>query len=149
LSIEVGAAVSPELRVVDIWAAGKHLTTDDNVAFVPFLARAMRSTAALVRRNDVAQCPFPGRSPEEIFRVLDADKTSFRERFWFIQWGEIIDNVARYAYRDVDDLVFAFAFWRPRHAVADDLGRVFVARLEPGEFATAVEDAADILYAKA
>ena len=31
---EVGARTSRDLRTVDLWAAGKLLTTDDNAAFV-------------------------------------------------------------------------------------------------------------------
>jgi hypothetical protein len=42
--------------------------------------------------------------------MAQADETAFRESFWFMQWGEIIDNVARYAYLD-DVLVLVFAFW--------------------------------------
>lgn len=144
-AVEVGATQPPQLRVVDLWAAGKQLTTDDNVAYVPFLSRAMRSTAAQVRQRDLAPCPFPDRSPQEIFRLLHADETEFREQFWFMPWGEIVDNVSRYAYREDDNLVLVFAFWRAHHPVPQDLGTVFVARLRPHDFAAALEDAADLM----
>lgn len=104
----------------------------------------MRSTAVQVRRRDVAPCPFPGHSPEDIFQLLQADETAFRESFWFVQWGEIVDNVTRYAYLD-DDLVIVFAFWRAHHPVPEDQGKVFVARLRPDEFATVLEDAASLM----
>jgi hypothetical protein len=145
LAIEVGASVSAQLRTVDVWAAGVLLTTDDNAAFVPFVSRAMRSTVARVRRHDLAPCPFPDLSPEETFRRLETDETEFRERFWFAQWGEILDNVSRYAYQDRDHLVMVFAFWRPDHPVPDELGTVFVVRLGPDEFAATAEGAADLL----
>lgn len=146
-AVEIGEIESHTLRVVDLWAAGKRLTIDDNSAFVPFLSRIMRSTAAEVRRRDVRPCPFPGRAPEEIFRLLHADETEFREQFWFMQWGETVDNVSTYAYLD-DDLVIVFAFWRATHPFPEDLGKVFVARIPPEEFVATVEEAADLLDAE-
>lgn len=143
-AVEFGPIQPPALRVVDLWMVGQRLTVDDNVAFVPFLCRAMRSTAAQVRRRGLAACPLPGRSPEEIFRLLQADETAFRESFWFMQWGEILDNVSRYAYLD-DDLVIVFAFWRLLDARGQGRGEVFVATLQPDEFATTVEDAAVLM----
>jgi hypothetical protein len=144
-AIEVGTAESRQLRTVDLWAAGVHLTSDDNVAFIPFLSRAMRSTAARVRRGDIAPCPFPGQSPEKIFRRLDADETASRERFWFMRWGEIVDNVSRYAYCEGNYLVIVFAFWRPNHPVPNELGTVFVVKVRSDDFVTASEGAADLL----
>ncbi|WP_422735691.1 hypothetical protein ACN263_18755 [Micromonospora sp. WMMD729] len=147
LAVEIGEAEPHQLRVVDLWAAGRRLTTGDNCVFLPSFIRAMRSSAARVSRRDVEPCPFSGRTPEEIFQLLEADDTEFRERFWFLQWGEIVDNVSRYAYLD-DDLVIVFAFWRPDHPRPDDLGTVFVARIPPEEFVATVEDAADLLNAE-
>ncbi|MCG5446215.1 hypothetical protein NIE79_004783 [Micromonospora sp. NIE79] len=146
-AVEVGEVESPTLRTIDVWAAGTHLTTDDNSAYLPSLRPAMRSTAARIRRRDVPACPYPGRSPETVFRLLEQDGTEFRERFWFLQWGEILDNVSRYAYLD-GDLVLVFSFWRPTHPVPDDLGAIFVATLPPDEFTTTVLAAADLLDAE-
>ncbi|MFC4017289.1 hypothetical protein ACFOW4_04940 [Micromonospora sp. GCM10011542] len=146
-AVEVGEIQPPSLRVVDLWMAGKRLTTDDNSALVPFFSRAMRSSAAQVRRRDVKPCPFPGHAPEEIFRLLQADETGFREQFWFMQWGETVDNVSTYAYLE-DDLVILFAFWRASHPFLEDLGKVFVARIPPDEFAAIIEDSADLLDAE-
>lgn len=143
-AVEVGEIQPPSLRVVDLWMAGKRLTTDDNSVFVPSFAHAMRASAARVNRRDVKPCPSPGRAPEDIFRMLDADETGFREQFWFIQWGETVDNVSTYAYLE-DDLVIVFAFWRASHPFPEDLGKVFVARIPPDEFAVTVEEAADLL----
>ena len=137
---------SPALRVVDLWAAYKWLTTDDNVAYVPSFSWYMRSDADRVRRRDVRPCPFPGRAPEEIFRLLHADETGFREQFWFMQWSETLDNVSAYAYLD-DDLVIVFQFWRASHPLPEDLGEVFVATIPPDEFAAIVKEAADLLDA--
>ncbi|MEU4334813.1 hypothetical protein AB0F59_09325 [Micromonospora lupini] len=144
---EIGEIEPYQLRVVDLWAAGKRLTTEDNYAFLPYFINVMRSSAAQVRRRDVRPCPFPGRTPEQIFRLLHADDTEFREQFWFMQWGETVDNVSTYAYLD-DDLVIVFAFWRSAHPYPDDLGTVFVARIPPDEFVATVEEAADLLDAE-
>ncbi|WP_343447795.1 hypothetical protein [Micromonospora schwarzwaldensis] len=146
-AVEVGESISSELRVVDLWAAGKWLTTDDNVAFLPSFLRFLRSSAAQVRRRDVQACPYLERTPEEIFGLLKADETEFREQFCFMTWGETVDNVSRYAWMD-DDLVIVFAFRRPAHPFPEDLGRVFVARIPPDAFATTLEEAADLLDAK-
>ncbi|MEV4479460.1 hypothetical protein [Micromonospora coxensis] len=147
LAVEIGEVEPHQLRVVDLWAADKRLTTEDNSAFLPHFIGAMRSSAAQVRRRDVEPYPFPGLAPEEIFRLLHADETEFRERFWFMQWGETVDNVSTYAYLD-EHLVIVFAFWRADHPSPDDLGRIFVTRIPPEEFVATVEQAADLLDAE-
>lgn len=58
-----------------LWVAGKRLTTDDNLAFVPSFSHGMRSSAGRVRRGDIKPCPFPGRRPDEVFRLLLTDET--------------------------------------------------------------------------
>jgi hypothetical protein len=147
--VEVGETTSRNLRIVDLWAGGKWLTTDDNTAFLPTFTRFLRSTAALVRRGDVSPCPFPERSPEEIFRLLYADdETDFRERFWLMHWGETVDNVTSYVYQDDGDLVIVFRFWRATHPFPEDVGKVFVARVPPDEFVTVLVEAADLLEAE-
>jgi hypothetical protein len=145
-AVGVGEIESPALRTVDLWAAGKWLTTDDNVAYVPSFSRYMRLDAERVRRRDVQPCPSPGRALEEIFRSLHTDKTGFREQFWFMRWSETLDNVSAYAYLD-DDLVIVFQFWRTSHPFPEDLGKAFLARLPPDEFVEIVEEAADLLDA--
>ncbi len=144
--MEVGEITPPDLRVVDLWAAGRWLTTDDNVAFVPSLSRYMQWDAQRVRQRDVRPCPFPGLAPEEIFWLLHEDETDFREQFWFMRWSEIVDNVSMYAYLE-EDLMIVFRFWRASHRFPEELGKVFVARIPPDEFATIVEEAANLLDA--
>jgi GGDEF domain-containing protein len=55
-----------------------------------------------------------------------------------MRWGETVDNLSCYAYLD-GDLVIVFTFTRARHAFPEDLGKVFVARISPDEFATVLE----------
>lgn len=145
-AVEVGEIASPTLRVVDLWAAGTWLTTDDNVPYVPSFSWYMRLDADRVRRRDVRPRPFPRRAPEEIFRLLHTDETGYREQFWFMRWGETLDNVSAYAYLD-DDLVIVFQFWHASHSFPDDVGKVFVARIPPDDFVATVEQAADLLDA--
>ena len=150
--VEIGASTPPSLRTVDLWAGGRRLTTDDDTAYVPALAHRMRSTAAEVRRRDVSPSPFPRCSPEEVFRRLDADAeaggSDLPQRFRLISdWTEIVDNVTSYGYRDGDDLVIVFGYWRATHPFPEDLGRVFVARIAADEFVTVVEQAAGFLVA--
>ncbi|GAA0552924.1 hypothetical protein GCM10010172_39300 [Paractinoplanes ferrugineus] len=144
--MEVGETTPPALRVVDLWAAGKWLTTDDNTAYTPSLSHYMRLEADRVRRGDVPSCPFPGRPPAEIFQLLRADETEFAQQFWFMRWSEIVDNVSAFAYLD-DDLVIMFGFWRTNHRFTDDLGTGFVTRIPPAEFASIANAAADSLDA--
>ncbi|WP_369937746.1 hypothetical protein [Plantactinospora sp. BB1] len=145
-AVEVGEMKSPALRVVNLWAADKWLTTDDDVTYVPSISWYMRLDAQRVRQRDIRPCPFPGLAPEEILRLLHGDETDFREQFWFMRWGQSVDNVSAYAYLD-DDLVIIFRFWRARHPFPEDLGKVFVARIPPDEFAAIVEEAANLLDA--
>ncbi len=57
------------------------LITDDNTVFLPTFIRSLRSTASRVRRRDVSPRPFPKRSAEETFELLNADEeTAFREQ---------------------------------------------------------------------
>ena len=155
-AVEVGEVWPPppapatgELRTVDLWAAGKWLTTDDNTAFLPTFIGFLRSSAAEVRRREVSPCPFPERSPEEVFRLLYADdETDFRQQFWLMHWGETVDNVTSYAYLDGDDLVIVFSHWRADHPFPEDLGKVFVARIPADEFAAVLDEAADLLDAE-
>jgi hypothetical protein len=147
--VEIGESTPPSLRTVDLWAGGKWLTTDDNTVFLPTFINFLRSTATQVRRRDVSLCPFPGRSPEEIFRLLDADdETGFREQFWLMHWGETVDNVTSYVYLDGDDLVIVFGYWRTTHPFPEELGQAFVAKIPPEEFAVVLEQAADLLDAE-
>lgn len=146
-AIEIGEAVSADLRIVDVWAAGKRLTTDDNVAYVPSLLHYLRRAAARVCQREIRPCPFPEHSSEQIFRQLEADETGFREHYWFMRWSEMLDNVSSYAYLD-DELVIIFAFRRDEHPAPEDRGKVLVAKIPPEHFATILLAAADLLSAQ-
>lgn len=143
-AIEVGGTATPGLRAVDLWMGGKRLTVEDNAAYLPSLGFYMQKDAQRVRQHDIPVCPFPGREPDEIFRLLHADETEFRQQFWFMHWSEILDNVSTYAYLD-DDLVIVFEFWRDTHPFPEELGKVFTARIPPEKFVTIIDEATGLL----
>ncbi|MGK5683457.1 hypothetical protein [Actinoplanes sp. URMC 104] len=124
---------------MDVWAGGRRLTCRDNAAYVPTLVHHMRSAAELVRQRKVPPSPFPWRSPAEVFRLLNANDSELRQRFWLLRhWDEVLDNVETYAWLD-DRLVIAC---RIRQPIRTD---VFVARVTPGEFVATVEEALGLL----
>jgi hypothetical protein len=147
-AVEVGQLQPSDLRIVDLWAAGTLLTTNDNTAYVPSFSPSLRSSAARVRRREARPCPFPERSPEQNFQRLHADQTGFREQYWFMHWGETVDNVSAYAYLN-GDLVIVFTFQRIQQPFLENCGQVFVARIPPQEFVDTLEAAADFLDVRA
>lgn len=136
-AVEVGEVVSPGVRAVDLWAAGKHLTADDNLVFLPYFRRRLAEAVDQLRTRGLPPSPYPGRSPEEVFRRLHADENGLRERFWFLDWGETLDNVSGYAYLD-GEFVIAFAFWR--HG-----SEVFAVRVAPGDLIAVLAAAAEAI----
>ncbi|WP_236048431.1 hypothetical protein [Paractinoplanes ovalisporus] len=138
-AVEAGATRATNLREVDVWAGGRRLTCHDNTAFVPTLVHHMRSTAELIQQRAIPPSPFPWRSPAEVFRLLNANDSEFRQRFWLLHdWDEILDNVETYAWLD-DQLVIACRIQRPIRS------EVFVARLDPDECVTTINEAVDFL----
>lgn len=137
--VEAGVTGVSDFRVVDLWAGGRWLTCHDNAAHVPTLVHQMRSVAELVRRREVPRRPFPWRSPAEVFRLLSANDSEFREQFWVLRnWDEILDNVETYAWLD-DLLVVACRIRKPFRT------QVFVARVDPDEFVSTVNEAISFL----
>jgi hypothetical protein len=63
-------AVSADLRVVDVWAAGERLT----VADVPSLRHYLCPAGAQVGEREIGPCPFPGHSPGEIFARIPPEQ---------------------------------------------------------------------------
>jgi hypothetical protein len=146
-AVDVGPLDSSDLRTVDLWAGGTLLTPVDNMAFVPAFTHLMRSSAARVRQGKVPNRPYPWLSPEENFRRLHADQTEFSERYWFLHWGETVDNVAAYAYLN-GDLMIPFTFWRADHPSPQEIGKVFLAQIPPQDLVEILEAAADFLDAR-
>ncbi|MFD5328147.1 hypothetical protein [Streptomyces sp. NPDC127092] len=133
------------LRRVDLWAAGKWLTCDDNVAYVPQFRRDVRDAAAWLRAGEGSSLPFAGLSAEATHRRLrqharDDDESEvdyqLRSRFRALDWGPTTDNVMAYLFREEDHLVITLEFWREEHLVnhPEDAGAVFVVEIPAEEF---------------
>lgn len=140
-AVEFGAFSSPALQIADLWAGGKHLTVDDNTAYLPYFRRVVRETAARVR--EIRPNPWPGRTPLKVFRALNKQNWDFRSSYRFLEWDETVDNVTMFAYLEDGDVVLVFAYWRPTHPRPEELRQVFVATMNPAVLTTVLEQAAD------
>lgn len=150
---EIGG--SGPLRRVDLWAAGKWLTCDDNMAYVPQFRHSVLGDAAWLRSGGGFPLPFAGVPAAATHRHLDrcaGDDGSeadhrLRDRYRSLHWGPTTDNLIAYLFRDEDRLVITLRFWREEHLSShpDDIGAVFVAELLVDEFVGILEDIAAAL----
>ncbi|WP_328623961.1 hypothetical protein OHA88_02165 [Streptomyces sp. NBC_00353] len=85
-----------QLRRLDLWAAGKWLTCDDNMAYVPQFRRDVLDTAAWLQSGEGFSMPFAGLSAEATHRRLmhragEDDETAadhgLRSQFQALLWG--------------------------------------------------------------
>jgi hypothetical protein len=130
---------STELRRVDLWAAGRWWTCDDNIAFVPQFCMSVRDSVNWLRSGCDLTQPFPEVDVAEAHRRLLAVDDGSREQFWFPLWGPTTDNVTAHVFRVADRLVIPFEFWRPLHPRPEELGQVFVAELPEVELVGVLE----------
>ncbi|MFB6783829.1 hypothetical protein ACFCX0_42730 [Streptomyces sp. NPDC056352] len=153
---EVGAP--GPLRRVDLWAAGKWLTCDDNMAYVPQFRRDVLDTAAWLRSGEGSPLPFAGLSAEATHRRLmqragDDDEPEadyqLRSRFRILLWGPTTDNVTAHLFHEEDHLVITLEFWREEHLLShpEDAGAVFVVKIPTEEFIGILEGIAAALDA--
>ena len=135
-AVEVGEfwRGDPQFRRVDLWAADRWLTCDDNIAFVPQFCGSVRGTLSWLRSWCDLSLPYAGLSAAETHsRLLSVDDGS-REQFWFPLWGPTTDNQTGHIFRVGDRLVLTFEFWRESHPVPEERGAVFVVELPEAEF---------------
>ncbi|MFD5935547.1 hypothetical protein [Streptomyces sp. NPDC060333] len=153
---EVSGAGQP--RQVDLWAAGRWLTCDDNVAYVPQFHRDVLDTAAWLRSGNGSPLPFAGVSAEATHRMLmhragDDDEPEadyrLRSRFQGLLWGPTTDNVTACLFREEHRLLIALEFWREEHLInhPQDAGAVFVVEIPAEEFVGILEGIAAALDA--
>jgi len=128
-----------QMRRVDLWAAGRWWTCDDNTAFVPQFCISVRDSISWLRSGCDLTQPFPEVDATEAHRRLLAADDGSRERFWFPLWGPTTDNVTAHVFRAGDRLVIPFEFLRPTHPQPEELGQVFVAELSEAEFVRVLE----------
>ncbi|MFF6839788.1 hypothetical protein ACFY8X_13450 [Streptomyces tanashiensis] len=142
---------------VDLWAAGKWLTCDDNMAYVPQFRRDVLDAAAWLRSGEGSPLPFADLSAEATHRRLtqragddepEADRL-LRGRFQALLWGPTTDNVTAYLFRDKDHLVITLEFWREEHRRShpEDAGAVFVVEIPAEVFVGILEGIAAALSA--
>ncbi|WP_225800273.1 hypothetical protein [Streptomyces sp. NK15101] len=144
------------LRRVDLWAVGKWLTCDDNMAYGPQFRRDVLDTAAWLRSGEGSPQPFAGLSAEAAHRRLvrsttndDESEAAYRlhGRFRALLWGPTTDNVLAHLFREEDRLVITLEFWREEHLLSrpEDVGTVFVVEIPADEFVGILEDIAAAL----
>ncbi|MFE1230241.1 hypothetical protein [Streptomyces sp. NPDC058745] len=141
---------------VDLWAAGKWLTCDDNMAYVPQFLRDVLQAAAWLRSGEGCSLPFVGLSAEATHRRLreqagDESEADYqlRSRFRVLLWGPTTDNLTAYLFREGDHLVITLEFWREEHLLShpEDAGAVFVVELPAEELIGILEGIAAALDA--
>jgi hypothetical protein len=130
---------STQLRRVDLWAAGRWLTCDDNTAFVPQFRLSVRATVNRLRSGSDLSLPFPGLPPSDNHRRLLGRDDGRREPFRFPSWGPTTDNVLGHLFRIGERLAIAFEFWRHTHLPSEERGRVFAAELPQAALLEALE----------
>jgi hypothetical protein len=141
---------------VDLWAAGKWLTCDDDMAFVGQFRRDVLDTVAWLRSGQGSPLPFAGLSPQSTHRRLlrnagTDDETEadyeLRARFRALTWGPTTDNLTTHLFREMDRLLLTVQFWREAHLVKhpEDADEVFVAEIPTVEFIAILEDLAAAL----
>lgn len=142
---------------VDLWAAGKWLTCDDNLAYIPQFRRDVLHTAAWLRSGEGSPLPFAGLSAEATHRRLmrragdDEPEADYllRGRFHVLLWGPTTDNVTAHLFREEDHLVITLEFWREEHLInhPEDAGAVFMVEIAAEEFVGILEGVAAALDA--
>lgn len=117
-------------RVVELWAAGRELTCDDNAAFVPQFCASVEGTITWLLSDYNRSLPYPDLSPADNHRRLRAAEDN-REylAYRFMDWGPTTDNVASLIFRRGQDAVITFEFWRKAHPRPNELWQVFVVEL--------------------
>ncbi len=148
-AITVGEALSDNgrSRRVDVWAAGRWLTCDDNNVYVPFFAGCLQHAVGCLLSDPQHRRgrPHPEQSVADNYRRLRADAEADNAEYLsyrFMHWGPTADNVSMLLFREGGTAYLPFSFWRPDHHVPAELGQVFVAELPEWELAGVLHDAA-------
>jgi hypothetical protein len=94
-----------QLRRVDLWAAGRWWTCDDNIAYLPQFCMSVQGSIRWLRSGCDLTQPSPDVDAAEAHRRLLAIDDGSREQFWFPRWGPTTDNVTAHVFRVGDRLV--------------------------------------------
>jgi hypothetical protein len=128
---------SPQLRRVDLWAAERRLTRQDNMVFLPQFCGDVENAIEKLQSGHDFSLPFPGLSPEETYRHirnLDDDSRERFESFWFLRWGPTTDAISPYVFRTGARLSITFEFHRETHPIPEERNVIFVADVLETEF---------------
>ncbi len=132
-------------RWVDVWAADRWLTCEDNNVYVPHFAGCLeRAVRGLLSEPGCRHGrPYPELSVVDNYRRLraDADNAEFL-RYQFMHWGPTSDNVGILLFREEGTAYLPFSFLWPDHHDPSEWGQVFVAELPEWELAAVLHDAA-------
>jgi hypothetical protein len=122
------------LRLVEIWAAGQHLSCDDSWAYLPVFCTDLDWSIAAILTDRDRSLPWPELSPAETHRRLYNIDDGKREQFWdLLHWGPTTDNVSPLLFQRGQNVILTFEFWRPTHHNPADLGKIFTVELPERE----------------
>ena len=149
-AIELGDVIdsSPDLRTVDVYAAGRWLTCDDNVVYLPHFLGSLNADldwAVNPVGDKRDRPPFPDRSPRENHREmlrLATDDNRLHLYHRFMDWGPTADNVSMHLFRIEETAHMPFSFWRESHHDPAELGKVYCARLSVDDLRVTLHRAA-------
>lgn len=135
---------------MDVWAADRWLTCDDNHALVThFVGMLQRAVGFLLAEEPqyrrVVGRPYPDLSVTDNHRRLLADaETDNSEHlaYRFMVWGPTADNVRMHLFREGETAFLPFSFWRESHHDPAELEQAFVAELPWRELAGVIHEAA-------
>jgi uncharacterized protein (TIGR02996 family) len=143
LAFRIGlASRTTSSRVVEIWAAGVELTSDDDSVFVPAFGYALdREIQRIAVRRGL---PYPELDIADNHRRVDADE-DVRDAHRWLQCGPTTDNLSSYLFGAGEDVILTFAFWRLEHPRPHELGQVFVVRMPERELSDRLRQVIEIL----
>jgi|SRR5688572_18766059 len=139
---------SADHREVDIYAAGRWVTSDDSVAYVPQFVDGLRHTLAhLLRRGAEGGFVLPRAEmsvADNHRRLLGGPETEDARlaHAFMNNWGPTTDNVLAHLFLRDGMALVSFSFWRPTHHDPRELGEVFVAELPERELLWVLHEAA-------
>ena len=145
-AITVGEVLSDNggSRRVDVYAAGRWLTCDDNNVYVPHFAGCLQHAVGYLLSDPQWSRgrPYPELSVADNYRRLWAEAQTDNAEYLsyrFMHWGPTADNVSMLLFREGGTAYLPFSFCWPVRA---ELGEVFVAELPEWELAAALHSAA-------
>jgi hypothetical protein len=134
-----------QLRRVDLWAGGRHLTCDDNTVFVPQFIVSVEASIAAIRDGSIAHAPIPADDARRKKLGGAVDQPLFPA------WGPTTDNILGVLARTAspDRLELLFEFCRPTHPIVRERGVVFAVELAAEELIAVLSGVVEALRSDA